>query len=138
MSNYASHAYKSVGVSTTVEGASPHKLITMLYDGLLKHLRLAKAHMLKGELGNKAAALSKAMSILDQGLRASLDDEKGGDISARLRALYDYSERQLVLANARNDVSRVDEVIALIEPLRAAWVGIATQAGQPAPQGATR
>jgi len=142
MSKYATQAYKTVGVNTAVEGATPHKLILMLYDGLLRQLRLGRAHMQKGDLGAKATCLSKAISIIDQGLRASLNDEKGGDIAVRLRALYDYSERQLVHANARNDVAVIDEVIALFEPLRAAWHGIG-EAGQPpaaqsTPRGAVR
>jgi flagellar protein FliS len=138
MSKYATQAYKTVGVNTAVEGATPHKLILMLYDGLLRQLRLGRAHMQKGDLGAKATCLSKAISIIDQGLRASLNDEKGGEIAQRLRALYDYSERQLVHANARNDVAVIDEVIALFEPLRAAWQGISGDAGQAPPQAATR
>lgn len=139
--SYATNAYKTVGVNTAVESATPHKLILMLYDGLLRHLRLSKAHMQKGELGAKANSLSKAISIIDQGLRAALDEEKGGDIAQNLRALYDYSERQLVVANARNDESKIDEVIALFEPLRAAWHGIGQQVNQPptpAQRGAAR
>jgi flagellar protein FliS len=141
MSNYASQAYKMVGVNTAVDSASPHKLILMLYDGLLRQVRLAKAHMQKGDLGAKAACLSKAISILDQGLRAALDDEKGGELAVRLRALYDYCERQLVHANARNDAAVIDEVIALIEPLRTAWNGIGPEVErlqETQPRGATR
>jgi flagellar secretion chaperone FliS len=138
MSKYATQAYKTVGVNTAVEGATPHKLILMLYDGLLRQLRLGRAHMQKGDLGAKASCLSKAISIIDQGLRASLNDEKGGEIAQRLRALYDYSERQLVHANARNDVAVIDEVIALFEPLRAAWNGIGSEVGQPPAQPAQR
>ena len=130
MRNYATQAYKTVGVNTTVDGASPHKLILMLYDGLLRQLRLAKAHMQNGDLGNKASCVSKAISIIDQGLRASLDLQKGGEIAGRLHALYDYAERQLVHANARNDAAVIDEVIALVEPLRAAWHGIGAQVDQ--------
>jgi flagellar protein FliS len=131
MNTYASQAYKAVSVNTTVDGATPHKLILMLYDGLLRHLRLAKAYMQKGDLAAKATSLSKAISIIDQGLRASLDEEKGGEIAKHLRMLYDYSERQLVHANARNDVATLDEVINLFEPLRAAWHGIGTEVNQP-------
>ena len=127
MSNYATHAYKTVGVHTAVEAATPHKLILMLYDGLLRQMRLAKAHMGNRELGAKAACLSKATAILDQGLRAALDDDKGGELALRLRDLYDYSERRLVHANASNDATVIDEVVALIEPLREAWVAIGTE-----------
>jgi flagellar protein FliS len=136
MNTYASQTYKSVAVNSAVEGASPHKLIMMLYDGLLRHLRLGRAYMVKGDLGAKAASLTKAISIIDQGLRASLDDDKGGEIAKHLRMLYDYSERQLVLANSRNDVATIDEVIGLFEPLRAAWHGIAGEVNQPKPAAA--
>lgn len=134
MNSYASHTYQSVSVNTAVDAGNPHKLILMLYDGLLRHLRLGKAYMQKGDLGNKATSLSKAISIIDQGLRASLDDEKGGEIAKHLRMIYDYSERQLVHANARNDVATVEEVINLVEPLREAWLGIGAQVTQPKPQ----
>jgi flagellar protein FliS len=137
MNTYAAQAYKSVSVNTAVEAANPHKLVLMLYDGLLRHLRLGKAHMQKGDLGAKAASLSKAMSIIDQGLRASLNDDKGGDIAKNLRMLYDYAERQLVHANARNDVAKIDEVINLLEPLRAAWHGIGTEVHPPKPAAPT-
>ena len=131
MSKYATQAYKTVGVNTQVEGATPHKLILMLYDGLLRQLRLSRAHMQKGDLGANATCVSKAISIIDQGLRASLDEDKGGEIAKHLRMLYDYSERQLVHANARNDIATLDEVINLFEPLRAAWHGIGTEVNQP-------
>jgi flagellar secretion chaperone FliS len=137
MSHYATRAYANVGVNTAVDAASPHKLILMLYDGLLKQLRLGKAHMQRSELGPKAACLSKALSILDQGLRMSLDLEKGGDIAAQLHLLYEYAERRILHANMRNDVSAVDEVIALIDPLRTAWQAIAPEPQRVA-QGAAR
>jgi flagellar protein FliS len=134
MNTYANQAYKSVSVNTAVDSANPHKLILMLYDALLRHLRLGRAYMLKGDIGNKATSLTKAMSIIDQGLRASLDDDKGGDIATHLRMLYDYSERRLVHANARNDVATVDEVINLLEPLREAWLGIGAEVSPPKQQ----
>jgi flagellar protein FliS len=137
MSNYATRAYAQVGVHTAVETASPHKLISMLYEGLLKHLRIARAHMANGEVGPKASALSKAMSILDQGLRMSLDPEAGGEIATKLHALYDYCERRLLHANLHNDLAALDEVMQLIEPLRSAWLQINPDA-QRTLQGAAR
>lgn len=128
MSHYATRAYASVGVDTTVESASPHKLILMLYDGLLKQLRVAKMHIERGEIAPKAAAISKAMRIINEGLRNGLDLEKGGDIAAQLLALYDYADRRLLHANLRNDAAALEEVVRLIEPLRSAWQQIAPDA----------
>ena len=139
MSHYATRAYANVGVNTSVESASPHKLVLMLYDGLLKQLRIAKVHIERKEIVPKAAAISKALAIVDQGLRPGLDLEKGGSIAAQLLALYDYSGERLLQANLRNDAAAVEEVIQLIEPIRSAWAQINPDAKPaPAAQGAAR
>lgn len=140
MSHYATRAYANVGVNTSVESASPHKLVLMLYDGLLKQLRIAKLHIERKEIAHKAAALSKALAIVDQGLRPGIDLEKGGSIAAQLLALYDYSAERLLQANLRNDAAAVEEVIQLIEPIRSAWAAISPDAkpGAPGVQGAAR
>lgn len=133
MSHYATRAYANVGVNTSVESASPHKLVLMLYDGLLKQLRIAKVHIERKEIVPKAAAISKALAIVDQGLRPGLDLEKGGSIAAQLLALYDYAGERLLQANLRNDAAAIEEVIQLIEPIRSAWAQINPDA-KPAPQ----
>jgi flagellar secretion chaperone FliS len=149
MSHYATRAYANVGVNTAVESASPHKLVLMLYDALLKQLRIAKLHLERAEIAPKAAAISKALALVDQGLRPGLDLERGGSIAAQLLALYDYSTTRLLHANLHNDVAAVEEVIRLMEPLRSAWSQINPDAQPPAasgqpgagtsgPQGATR
>jgi flagellar protein FliS len=137
MSHYATRAYANVGVNTSVESASPHKLVLMLYDGLLKQLRIAKVHIERKEIVPKAAAISKALAIVDQGLRPGLDLEKGGSIAAQLLALYDYIGERLLQANLRNDAAAIEEVIQLIEPIRLAWAQINPDANA-ATQGAAR
>lgn len=132
--HYAARAYTNVAVDTTVESATPHKLVLMLYDAVLKQLRVSKLHMERKEIPLKATAISRAIRLIDQGLRLNLDLEKGGDIAAQLLALYDYSEQRLFHANLHNDVAALDEVISLIEPLRSAWSAINPEA-QRSPSG---
>jgi flagellar protein FliS len=133
MSHYATRAYANVGVNTTVESASPHKLVLMLYDALLKQLRIAKLHMERRETAYKGAAISKAISFIDQGLRLGLDLERGGSIASQLLALYDYSTARLLHANLHNDTAAIDEVIRLFEPIRGAWAAINPDAQPPGP-----
>jgi flagellar protein FliS len=144
MSNYATRAYANVGVNTAIESASPHKLVLMLYDALLKQLRIAKMHVERRETALKGAAISKAISFIEQGLRLGLDLERGGSIASQLLALYDYCTTRLLHANLHNDIAALDEVIRLIEPIRGAWAAInpdaqpPAPAAPPAPQGAPR
>ena len=135
----AINTYAQVGVQTSAMSASPHKLITMLYDGARAAIARAKFHLENGEIVARGNAISKAIDIIDNGLRAVLDHEQGGEISASLESLYEYMVRRLMLANLRSDMALLNEVDALLENLSSAWAQIddsAQQAsGQPALQG---
>ena len=77
-----------MGVETGVSTASPHQLIVMLYDGALMALSKAVAAFEAEDIAARGASLSKAIEIIDNGLRASLDMKAGdGEMSARLDAL---------------------------------------------------
>jgi flagellar protein FliS len=125
------NAYHNVSIETGVTSASPHKLIVMLYDGALVALLGAKTNIAAGNIAAKGSAISKAISIIDNGLRASLDKNAGGEIAANLDALYDYMSRRLLHANLKNDVTIIDEVHGLLADLRGAWVEIGDKVQQP-------
>ncbi|MCA1924120.1 flagellar export chaperone FliS [Buttiauxella noackiae] len=114
-------AYAQIGVESAVMSASPHQLIVLLFDGALSALVRARLFMQQGELAAKGEALSKAINIIDNGLKAGLDNEKGGEIAANLSSLYDYMIRRLMLANLRNDVEAIEEVEGLLTNIADAW-----------------
>jgi len=106
---------------TTVESASPQQLIIMLYDGALKSVFAAKAAIARGDVAARGAALSKAILIIDEGLRAALNLQSGGEIAQNLMALYDYISTRLLHANVKADVQSVDEAARLLGELKQAW-----------------
>ena len=61
------------------------------------------------------------MRILEEGLIAPLDMDKGGELAINLKNLYDYCVRRLIVANAKNDAAAIDEVIRLVEPVANGW-----------------
>lgn len=126
------NAYAKVGLETGVSAASPHKLIVMLYDGALVSILSGITHMKAGNIADKGAAISKAINIVDNGLRAALDKKAGGDIAQNLDALYEYISARLLKANLDNDPAILEEVHALLADLRDAWNAISPQAAQPA------
>lgn len=119
-------AYATVGVETGVVAASPHKLIVMLFDGALTSLALALQHLKaeKIDIAAKGAAISKAIDIIDSGLRASLDLNVGGEIAANLDGLYAYMSNRLLMANLHNDPQPIEEVRVLLNDLKSAWEAI--------------
>lgn len=120
----AINAYSQVGVETGAMSASPHKLIAMLYDGARAAIARAKFHLEGGNIAERGNAISKAIDIIDNGLRAVLDHEAGGEISANLEALYEYMVRRLMLANLRRDAALLAEVDTLLEGLASAWAQV--------------
>ncbi|MCU6502630.1 flagellar export chaperone FliS [Duganella sp. BJB488] len=119
------HAYAKVGMETGVVAASPHKLIVMLFDGALVALSSALNGMRNGDIGEKGKSISKAIMIIDSGLRAALDKKAGGDIAEGLDALYEYMSARLLTANLNNDPAILEEVQRLLTELRDAWNAIA-------------
>lgn len=127
MNQAALSLYKTIGVQGGITDASPHQLITMLLSGALDRVASAKGSINRGEIARKGEQLSSAIAIVDS-LRASLDHDKGGEISSNLRALYDYIEQQLIQANMASDTVPLDEVSSLLMEVRAGWESIPTNA----------
>jgi len=125
-------AYAKVGIETGVAAASPHKLIVMLLDGALLSIATAAQKMKAGDIAGKGAAISRAISIIDSGLRASLNKEAGGEIALSLDALYEYMGRRLLAANLENRPEFLDEVHRLLADLKSAWDAIGDGAQPPA------
>lgn len=127
MTRGALSAYAQVGVETSIASASPHKLITLLYDGALVAISCARAQMINQEVAQKGASISKAIAIIEEGLKASLDEQAGGELAVNFKSLYDYMAFRLLNANLQNDVAGLDEVSRLLTELKDAWVQIGLQ-----------
>lgn len=119
----ARKAYRDTHASSSVSGASPHKLVALLFDSCHENLATAKGAMTRGDTKTKASTLKKAMEIIVQ-LQAVLDFEKGGVIATRLDDLYTFCTNRLALANAINDTDMVDEVYRVIAELKLGWAEI--------------
>lgn len=122
-------AYARLGTETSIESAPPHKLILMLYDGALLALRTASVAMENQDIPGKGKAISRAIDIILNGLKVSLDVNAGGELAERLDALYEYMCDRLLYANLHNNQAALDEVAGLLANLREAWQGIAEQVG---------
>lgn len=125
-SRSALNAYRSVGIETIVESASPIKLVLMLFDGARAAVSAAIAHLHGNNIPAKCEAISKAISIIDAGLKASLDLSVGGALAQNLSDLYTYMTQRLLYANLKNDAAALAEIAKLLEQLGSAWESLAT------------
>lgn len=117
----AAAAYRRVSADTSVQGADPHQLVSLLFEALLRHIRTARGALERQDIGAKGEALGKAVRIIEEGLKAGLNLRDGGEVAANLHQLYEYSVVRLTHANLRNDRQALDEVLALIEPVAQSW-----------------
>jgi len=121
--------YSQVNLETDALSASPHKLIAMLLEGALSAISTARQQMLDKQIEAKTRSINKAMSIINEGLKASLDLRNGGEIALHLHSLYSYIAGRLFLANLKNQPELLEEVAGLLEQIHDAWKQIGPTPG---------
>lgn len=120
-SKSGSKAYAQVNLESQLVGASPHELISMLYDGANNAVLRAKIYFEMGNIAKRGEMISKAINIIENGLRASLNHDKGLDIAADLERLYDYMCRTLLESNRYNSPDGLDSVSEILSNLARTW-----------------
>ncbi|HZP87687.1 MAG TPA: flagellar export chaperone FliS [Burkholderiales bacterium] len=114
-------AYTRTDLETRIESATPEQLIVMLYEGAINAMYTAKSAFASGNIGVRGEAISKAIAIIDDGLRAALNLEAGGELAENLSNLYEYISNRLLYANLKTHEPSVDEALKLMIDLRQAW-----------------
>lgn len=123
----AAGMYRSVGAQGSVEGASAHKLVSMLYQAAAGEIAAARGALVRGDVAEKCRAIGHAVRIVEEGLLAPLDVERGGALAVNLRDLYDYLLRRLTLANLKSDDTILAECAALARSMSEGWDAIGPQ-----------
>jgi flagellar secretion chaperone FliS len=119
--------YQTVANHGLVAGASPARLVQIMFEQILSHLAIAqgcmeriKNNMPVHEVVAKGKSLGKAIRLIDQ-LNNTLDMDRGREIADNLRALYVYMLARLTTANITNDSAIVGEVSSLLQKVKAGW-----------------
>ncbi|GAB2594930.1 flagellar export chaperone FliS [Nitrincola alkalisediminis] len=112
--------YKQVDIHSTVQTASPHKLISMLLTGALEAFAKAKGAIERNEIDARAAHLNKGNDILIA-LRDNLNLEEGGEVASNLDKLYVYMLETSLQANRLNDAEKAQEIMNLLLEIKQGW-----------------
>lgn len=114
-------SYQQIGAESEIRGADPVRLITLLFDGAEAALEKAQTQLVANDLRGKSDSLTKAITIIVEGLSASLNVEQGGELAERLIALYSYMVSRLTHANVHKDAAAIAEVQQLLAEISGAW-----------------
>jgi flagellar secretion chaperone FliS len=112
--------YKSVDIGSRIEGATPHQLVQIMYEELLKALDAMAFATSRGDYVQRGERQSKALAILT-GLETSLDFDKGGQIAVDLVAIYRETRRLAIAGGREGDARHVVQAREMIQEIATAW-----------------
>jgi flagellar secretion chaperone FliS len=113
---------------TEVMTSSKERLVPLLYEHLLKNLRMAEKQVASGDIEGRSASLQKASAIVFE-LLGSLDFDAGGELASRLAGLYGFFAGEIADIGRTRDARRLDALIQMIAGLHTAWDQAARQVG---------
>lgn len=116
----AVNQYKAIDLQTRIESASPHQLIDLLLQGARSHIATAQGNIQRNQVSEKGEHIGKAISIVE-GLRSSLNHDKGGSMAENLDKLYEYVQQILLKANIDNSVELLTQSNLLLAEIHEAW-----------------
>lgn len=117
----SAQTYANVGLETQVLGASPQQLITLLFEGAQAAIMKARLYMQNRDIAGRGAAISKAIDIVDSGLKASVDTDLGGELATNLITTYELIIRHLLLANLNADDKHLGIAEKMLTDIAQAW-----------------
>jgi flagellar protein FliS len=115
--------YQSVDLSSRLEGATPHQLVQIMYEELLKALDAMAYATARNDYVQRGQRQSKALAILT-GLETSLDFDKGGEVAAGLVTVYREARRLIIAAGREGDARHVAAAREMIHEISTAWDAI--------------
>jgi flagellar protein FliS len=102
------------------ETASPERLMVLLFEAALRHMRAGAAALEAGAPARANAPLSKATDIVVQ-LHDTLDASRAPALCEDLGAVYCFVCRQLLEGNLARDARRVREAERAFAPIAEAF-----------------
>lgn len=115
-------AYQKTNVNTASQG----RLVVLLYEGAVKHLKGAltlfdeNGKIKPANIEQFGIHLQKAQAIITE-LQVSLDMEKGGDIARNLMSLYVFFNEELMDATISHNRAKIEFVLKMTDELAESW-----------------
>jgi flagellar protein FliS len=119
----AGASYQAIDLTSRIEGASPHQLVQIMYEELLKTLDTMAVATARGDYVQRGQRQSRALAILT-GLETSLDFDKGGAIAVDLVTIYREARRLIIAAGRESDAALVTRARDMLNEIAGAWDAI--------------
>jgi len=110
------------------ETASPERLMVMLFEAALRHMRTAERALVEKRPGEAVKPLTQASDIVME-LHSTLDTARAPELCATLGSVYSFVAARLTLASLNKDVKLVREAERAFLPLVEAFQQAVQQPG---------
>ena len=98
---------------------SPYKLISMLYEGVLRFNAQAKKAIRDNNIEKKAYWINRSIAVVTELI--TILDINQGDVALYLDGLYGHQITALSQANIEDSIEKIDEVSNVFKGLLEAW-----------------
>ncbi|GIP19095.1 flagellar protein FliS [Paenibacillus montaniterrae] len=102
------------------ETASPHRLITMLYDGAIRFANQAIKHIENQNVAETNQAIQRFQDIIYE-LMSCLNFNEGKEIATNLQALYTYVIELSIRSNLEKTTEPLHEAVTIISEIKSSW-----------------
>lgn len=116
-------AYAATKTDTSIQEASPHKLIALLFERMSSAIALARGHHARGDFEAKARELNKLVDIVSY-LAQIIDEERDAKVTQSLKVAYSAVVARALEAGASGLDEHYDDVQKAIANLSSAWGAI--------------
>src|ERR1700756_4601763 len=114
-----------------VAGASPVRLVILMYEQAMEDLRRALAAHTAGDIEGRTREINHAVLVIGH-LQATLDRDQGGQVAENLAHFYDQLRAGLMEAQCRQSAAALEQQIAHLRLVHEAWCEV-EKALAPAP-----
>ncbi len=98
--------------------AKPQELTLMLYEGLVKFIKMSKMYIEQNNVEKSSEMSLRAQAIVNE-LRATLNTDY--ELSKQFDALYDFVNAKLVEGNIKKEVIAYEQALEIAEELHDTW-----------------
>lgn len=116
--------YEAMSYSSRIEGASPHELVTILYEELVLALTLLAFSMRAQDSLKTNAQFGRASGII-HALEAGLDHDLGGTLAESLSAIYRSARTEMMVARETANPERIERLARAFTDMNDSWKKIA-------------
>src|SRR5258708_38341830 len=103
-----------------VEGASPVRLVVLLYEQAFEDLRRALDSQNRGDIEGRTREINHAILVIGH-LQTSLDKEQGGPVAESLERFYNQLRSGLVQAQFTQSAAALEQQISHLMEVHEAW-----------------